>query len=121
MSIDFRLQGKDNDGLLALFPKTSVQAITGADNYYKKVELQVNIPVPNGGENIQTIDIKTDKKMSESSFNVFLLTNTEQGNKDYSTIDQIDVSDNTMTIIRLSSMPKEPIDVSLVFYEKGID
>lgn len=119
MAVDFRLQAKSGNGFLALFPKTNMQGILDGEAYYKKVSLQVNIPVPSDGANIQTINIVTDNKMPDSTFSVFLLTNTEQGKKDYATIDQIEVSQNTLTIIRLSSMPKEAIDIDLVFYEKG--
>ena len=116
MAIDFRLSYRTALGYTDLFPQTSVQEIIGADEIYQLVPLDVTIPPVS--QQTQTISIVTDAFMPTSDFKVYLNTAGEQAMEDWCTINQMQVTENTLTITRLYSYPTGSIDVTLVFIEK---
>lgn len=119
MPTNFRL-AYNSDGLnyIDLFPKTSTDAIIGADDIYEIVQLQVDIPAPTSQTLTQTVSISTTPQMVNSAFRVYLLSTGEQAESDYGTISQIEVQENSLVITRLYSMPESSITVELVFLEK---
>ena len=118
MPIDFRLSFKDGAGYTDLALRTSMGAIIDADNVYKKVFLTVNIPASN--DTTQTISIVTDEKMPDSDVEMYLNTTGEQAQTDYNTISQFQVLENQLVITRLGDKPTGTIEVTLIFYEKGV-
>ena len=119
MPTNFRL-AYNSDGLnyVDLFPKTSMDAIIGADNTYEVTELQVTIPVPDTSILNQTITISTTPKMVSSLFRMYLVSTGNQAQNDYNTITQAQVQTNQLIITRAYDMPINSIIVMLVFFEK---
>lgn len=115
MPTTFRLAVNSGLEYTDLFPKTSVNGIIDANDIYEITSLQVEIPVTN--ENIQTVAITTDSKMESAMFDMYLESTGGTSIADFDTIDQVQVSTNQLTLVRLGNMPKNPIDVTLVFYE----
>ena len=119
MPTNFRL-AYNSDGLnyVDLFPKTSMDAIIGADNTYEVTELQVTIPVPDTSILNQTITISTTPKMVSSLFRMYLVSTGNQAQNDYNTTTQAQVETNQVIITRAYDMPINSIIVMLVFFEK---
>lgn len=119
MPTNFRL-AYNSDGLnyVDLFPKTSTDAIIGADNIYEITQLQVDIPAPTSSTTTQTISITTTPQMVAAPFRMYLVSTGEQAESDYSTITQAQVQTNQLVITRLYNMPTDDITVGLVFFEK---
>lgn len=119
MPTNFRL-AYNSDGLnyTDLFPKTSTNAIIGADNIYEIVQLQVDIPAPPTQTVTQTITITTTPQMVSSAFRMYLISTGEQAISDYGTITQAEVQENNLVITRLYGMPENTITVELVFLEQ---
>lgn len=119
MPTNFRL-AYNSDGLnyVDLFPKTSTDAIIGADNIYEITQLQVDIPAPSVSTLTQSIAISTTAQMVSSPFRMYLLTTGEQAESDYSTISQIEIQNNELLVTRLYNMPIGTITVELVFFEQ---
>lgn len=119
MPTNFRL-AYNSDGLnyTDLFPKTSTNAIVGANNIYEITQLQVDIPAPTSKTLVQTISIVTTQQMLNSSFRVYLLTTGDQAINDYGTISQIEIQENSLLVTRLYSMPLNTISVEIVFLEQ---
>lgn len=115
MPTTFRLAVNSGLEYTDLFPKTSVNGIIDANDIYEITSLQVEIPATN--ENIQTVAITTDSKMESAMFDMYLESSGGTSAADFATIDQVQVSTNQLTLVRLDNMPKNPIDVTLVFYE----
>lgn len=119
MSTNFRL-AYNSDGLnyIDLFPKTSTNAIFGADNIYEITQLQVDIPAPTTQTLTQTIDITTTPQMLNSSFRVYLISTGDQAVDDYGTISQLQIQENSLIVTRLYSMPTDTITIEIVFLEQ---
>ena len=119
MPTNFRL-AYNSDGLnyVDLFPKTSTDAIIGADNIYEITQLQVDIPAPTSSTTTQTISITTTPQMVAAPFRMYLVSTGEQAKSDYSTITQAQVQENELLITRLYNMPADTITVELVFFEQ---
>lgn len=119
MPTNFRL-AYNSDGLnyVDLFPKTSMDAIIGADNAYEITELQVTIPAPSTSTLNQTITISTTPEMVNSPFRMYLVSTGNQAQNDYNTITQAQVQTNQLIITRVYDMPTDSIIVMLVFFEQ---
>lgn len=119
MPTNFRL-AYNSDGLnyVDLFPKTSTDAIIGADNIYEITQLQVDIPAPSTSTLTQSVAISTTPQMVAAPFRMYLVSTGEQAESDYSTITQAQVQTNQLVITRLYNMPTDDITVGLVFFEK---
>lgn len=122
MAIDFRLAAKATSGYNDLFFRTSSSAILD-NNVLRLVALPVTVPVPSPASVTQTISITTDSQMPDSYFEVYLdnasLKSSATAANDYDSMSQLQVTENTLTITRLGSMPQNSIDIVLVFFEKG--
>lgn len=119
MPTNFRL-AYNSDGLnyVDLFPKTSTDAIIGADNIYEITQLQVDIPAPSTSTLTQSVAISTTPQMVSSPFRMYLVSTGEQAESDYSTITQAQVQENELIVTRLYNMPVDTITVGLVFFEQ---
>lgn len=119
MPTNFRL-AYNSDGLnyVDLFPKTSTDAIIGADNIYEITQLRVDIPAPSTSTLAQSVAISTTPQMVAAPFRMCLVSTGEQAESDYSTITQAQVQTNQLVITRLYNMPTDDITVGLVFFEK---
>lgn len=119
MPTNFRL-AYNSDGLnyIDLFPRTSMDAIVGADNTYEITQLQVDIPAPSTSTLTQSVAISTTTQMVSSPFRMYLVSTGEQAESDYSTITQVQVQENELIVTRLYNMPVNTITVELVFFEQ---
>lgn len=119
MPTNFRL-AYNSDGLnyIDLFPRTSMDAIIGADNAYEITQLQVDIPAPGTSTLTQSVAISTTAQMVSSPFRMYLVSTGEQAESDYSTITQVQVQENELLVTRLYNMPTDTITVELVFFEQ---
>ena len=119
MPTNFRL-AYNSDGLnyVDLFPKTSTDAIIGANNIYEITQLQVDIPAPSTSTLTQSVAISTTPQMVSSPFRMYLVSTGEQAESDYSTITQAQVQENELIVTRLYNMPVDTITVGLVFFEQ---
>lgn len=119
MPTNFRL-AYNSDGLnyIDLFPRTSMDAIIGADNTYEITQLQVDIPAPSTSTLTQSVTISTTTQMVSSPFRMYLVSTGEQAESDYSTITQVQVQENELIVTRLYNMPVDTITVELVFFEQ---
>lgn len=119
MPTNFRL-AYNSDGLnyVDLFPRTSMDAIIGADNTYEITQLQVDIPAPSTSTLTQSVAISTTTQMVSSPFRMYLVSTGDQAESDYSTITQVQVQENELIVTRLYNMPVDTITVELVFFEQ---
>ena len=116
MALNFRLSAKQGSGYTDLFSRTSIEGIVDVDTEFIKVPLTVTIPAADKGT--QNITITTDEKMPNSMFEVYLNTTGEDAIKAYSTLTQVSVTTNQLTVIRLYQDQTTDIEVTLMFYEK---
>lgn len=113
--IKFRLSQKDNSEYLDLFPKTSADAIANGESILGIQVLEVDVPTT--ADVTQTIAIQTNKQIVDAPFEVHRISGDR---KDYNTISQAMVSENTLTLTRLHNMPNGAIKIALVFYGMGV-
>lgn len=116
MATNFRWEYLSATGYIDLFPETDIEAITDATRIFDIVAIDVDIPP--ASTLTQTVTITTDGKMEESPFRVFLNSTGDEAERDYSTIDNLQVTANTLTVTRAFNYPTGTISIKLVFFEK---
>jgi hypothetical protein len=121
MATNFRLEGMQGGQYVDLFPVTSIGAILGATNALHIETLPVTINSPSNPTVVQDVAITTNAKMLDAPFECYLNDTSVDAQKAYATISQVQVIENTLKITRVGDMPQTAINVTLVFYEKGVD
>lgn len=121
MATNFRLEGKQGGQYVDLFPVTNIGAILGASDALHIEILPVTINPPSNPTVVQDVAISTNAKMLDAPFECYLMNNSKEAQKAYSTISQVQVVENTLKITRVGDMPQTAINVTLVFYEKGVE
>lgn len=120
MARNFRLAARQGTGYTDLFPRlASIDNVIDANSAFKKETINVTIPATT--DNTQTITITTTPEQVAAPVNMYMTSTGEQAQADYATINQFSVTDNTLTIIRLYTMPTGSIDVTLEFFVKRGD
>lgn len=118
MSINFRLSYLQSvNNYVDLFLATGMQGIVDNDIALKYSTLDVTIPVTT--ENIQTISITPTNKQVQSPVEMYLLNGDQNAQDAYGTISQFQVTENSLILTRLYSLPKTEIQVRLLFKEGG--
>lgn len=120
LPIDFRLAYNAGLNYIDLFPQTSMTAILDGDSLLSYSTLNVTIPAPTGNPQIQTISITTTAEQNKAPFYVFLVSTGTQAQADYNTIDQIQVTSNQLSVVRLNNWPVGEIEIILFFLESGV-
>ena len=117
MALNFRLAARQGTGYTDLFPRlASIDNVIDANSAFKKETINVTIPATS--DNTQTITITTTPEQVAAPVNMYMTSTGEQAQADYATINQFSVTDNTLTIIRVYTMPTGSIDVTLEFLVK---
>ncbi|HAU87638.1 MAG TPA: hypothetical protein DCW90_19745 [Lachnospiraceae bacterium] len=114
--VKFRLSAKENNEYVDLFPRFSIEGIANSENFRGVQVLEVDIPVTNS--TTQTITIQTNNRIVDAPFEVHFVSGDKN---DYNTINQAQVTANTLTLTRLYNMPKGQIKIALVFYTMGVN
>ena len=118
MSFKFRLAYNEGFDYTDLFPKTNVKAIEGNEDILKYSEINLTIPVTTELE--QTIPLTLTSNQQNSPFFIELQNVNEDTLTDYYTINQAQIVDNNLILIRLDNLPKNSIDVKIRFKEIGV-
>lgn len=118
-AIGFRLSYLNGFNFIDLFPKTSIEGISGTEQMLKINSLQLTIPATT--DMTQIIPITTENNIEKTWVEMNLIGTTEQEKKDYATITQFEIQSNQLIITRLGSMPVDQIQVNLLFYMKGVE
>lgn len=116
MAQNFEWKSKSGYIYDTLLPTTDISTIENLPSLYEITSMQVEIPSTN--EFQQDITIVANEKLASSKVEMYLISTGEQAILDYATIDQFSVSENKLTIIRLTNYPTASILVELVFTEK---
>lgn len=118
-AIGFRLSYLNGYDFIDLFPKTSIEGISGTEQMLKINSLQLTIPATT--DMTQIIPITTENNMEKTWVEMNLIGTTEQEKNDYATITQFEIQPNQLIITRLGSMPTGQIQVNLLFYMQGVE
>ena len=116
MPTNFRLSYNTGSEYIDMFFKSKTDALVDIENVYQIVTVDVTIPATTS--NVQDVTLATDDKMANSAVRMILKSTGKQAEYDYSTITQFQVNTGKLTITRLYTMPKEAIEVTLIFFEK---
>lgn len=116
MALNFRLSYTNGIEFVDMFPSTDVRGITDGANIYGTQVVNLTIPAVSEVPVTQTISLATTPEMVNSQFDVYLLSEGEQAVKDFSTINQIEITTNQVNITRLYVAPESDIQVALLFY-----
>ena len=120
MAIDFKLEYTNGIEYIDIFPRTKLEGIIDRGNNLYDIQLmQVTIPANTAQGYSQTISIDTSGGLENCGVQMYLLNESEQTLKDYSTIDQFQVLANQLVINRLYSYPTHDVTVELVFFKIG--
>ena len=118
MATNFRLSYNNGYNVIDLFPQSNMQAVANIGNILNTSMVEVTIP-PLGQEltREQNITLSLTPQQQSAPFFVVLKSTGEQALRDYSTIVQMYINGNTLTILRFDWWPSGSIDVQLFFEE----
>lgn len=120
MAVNFRLAYNQGINYVDLFPRSNMEAIIDSGNILKYTTINISIPAPTGNPTIQNVSISTTMQQVNAPFVMQLISTGEQAENDYSTIDQVEVQENSLIITRLYNWPVGDIEVELVFQQEGV-